>query len=147
MLVIAIDSLDALVTHSQRPEETLYRLKRLAADLSVPILVTACMKNPSSRNSHVRPEINELWNSDPIAGIVDLLVLLDRPDAYDLESSRAGEIDLVVAKNRHGPTATVTVAFQGHYCRMVDLFSDAQRDWTFNTGKDAAANVQEVGEG
>jgi replicative DNA helicase len=34
---------------------------------------------------------------------------------------RAGELDLIVAKNRQGPTATVTVAFQGHYARAKDL--------------------------
>ena len=34
---------------------------------------------------------------------------------------RAGEADLIVAKHRNGPTATVTVAFQGHYSRFVDM--------------------------
>jgi replicative DNA helicase len=33
----------------------------------------------------------------------------------------AGEADLIVAKQRNGPTATVTVAFQGHYSRLADM--------------------------
>jgi len=51
----------------------------------------------------------------------DMVILLHREDAYERESPRAGEADLVVAKHRNGPTATVTVAFQGHYSRFVDM--------------------------
>ncbi|MBO0891659.1 MAG: hypothetical protein J2P14_12130, partial [Acidothermales bacterium] len=51
----------------------------------------------------------------------DMVVLLHREDAYERESPRAGEADLIVAKHRNGPTKTVTVAFQGHYSRFVDM--------------------------
>src|ERR1700733_7661248 len=51
----------------------------------------------------------------------DVVILLHREDAYERESPRAGEGGLIVAKHRNGPTATVTVAFQGHYSRFVDM--------------------------
>ncbi|MEV2278477.1 replicative DNA helicase [Nocardiopsis sp. NPDC049922] len=51
----------------------------------------------------------------------DMVILLYREDAYDQESPRAGEADIIVAKHRNGPTADVTVAFQGHYSRFVDM--------------------------
>jgi replicative DNA helicase len=51
----------------------------------------------------------------------DVVILLHREDAYEKESPRAGEADLIVAKHRNGPTATVVVAFQGHYSRFVDM--------------------------
>jgi len=51
----------------------------------------------------------------------DVVILLHREDAYERESPRAGEADLIVAKHRNGPTTTVTVAFQGHYSRFVDM--------------------------
>ena len=51
----------------------------------------------------------------------DLVILLHREDIYEKESPRAGEADLIVAKHRNGPTTTVTVAFQGHYSRFVDM--------------------------
>jgi replicative DNA helicase len=51
----------------------------------------------------------------------DVVILLHREDQYEKESPRAGEADLIVAKNRNGPTTTVTVAFQGHYSRFVDM--------------------------
>ena len=51
----------------------------------------------------------------------DMVILLYREDAFEKESPRAGEADFIVAKHRNGPTATVTVAFQGHYSRFVDM--------------------------
>jgi replicative DNA helicase len=51
----------------------------------------------------------------------DVVILLHREDAYEPESPRAGEADFIVAKHRNGPTATVTVAFQGHYSRFTDM--------------------------
>jgi replicative DNA helicase len=51
----------------------------------------------------------------------DVVILLHREDAYERESPRAGEADMIIAKHRNGPTTTVTVAFQGHYSRFVDM--------------------------
>jgi replicative DNA helicase len=51
----------------------------------------------------------------------DMVVLLHREELYERESPRAGEADFIVAKHRNGPTATITVAFQGHYSRFVDI--------------------------
>jgi replicative DNA helicase len=51
----------------------------------------------------------------------DMVVLIHREDFYERESPRQGEADLIVAKNRNGPTERVTVAFQGHYSRFTDF--------------------------
>jgi replicative DNA helicase len=51
----------------------------------------------------------------------DMVVLLHREDAYEKESTRPGEADLIVAKHRNGPTRDIVVAFQGHYSRFVDM--------------------------
>ena len=48
-------------------------------------------------------------------------LLLHRDDVYEKESTRPGEADLIVAKHRNGPTRDLTVAFQGHYSRFVDM--------------------------
>ncbi|GAA1707532.1 replicative DNA helicase [Kribbella yunnanensis] len=54
----------------------------------------------------------------------DMVILLHREDAYERESTRPGEADFIVAKHRNGPTADITVAFQGHYSRFVDMAHD-----------------------
>jgi replicative DNA helicase len=51
----------------------------------------------------------------------DMVILLNRDDVYEKESTRPGEADLIVAKHRNGPTRDVVVAFQGHYSRFVDM--------------------------
>ncbi|MDQ6641344.1 MAG: replicative DNA helicase [Actinomycetota bacterium] len=51
----------------------------------------------------------------------DIVMLLHRDDAYEKESTRPGEADIIVAKHRNGPTRDVTVLFQGHYSRFVDM--------------------------
>jgi replicative DNA helicase len=51
----------------------------------------------------------------------DMVLLVHRPDLYEPETERAGEADLILAKHRNGPTATVAVAFQGRYSRFADM--------------------------
>jgi replicative DNA helicase len=51
----------------------------------------------------------------------DMVILVHRPDLYEPETERAGEADLIIAKHRNGPTATVAVAFQGRYSRFADM--------------------------
>ena len=48
-------------------------------------------------------------------------MLLHGEAAYEKDSPRAGEADLMVAKHRNGPTDTITVAFQGRYSRSADM--------------------------
>jgi len=48
-----------------------------------------------------------------------MVQLPHREDAYERESPRAGEADFILAKHRNRPTANITVAFQGHYSRVV----------------------------
>jgi replicative DNA helicase len=65
--------------------------------------------------------LSDLRESGSLEQDADLVVLLHREDVYERESPRAGEADLIVAKHRNGPVKTVTVAFQGHYSRFVDM--------------------------
>ncbi len=51
----------------------------------------------------------------------DMVILLHREEAYEKETQRAGEADLIVAKHRNGPTDTIVVAFQGHYSRFTNM--------------------------
>lgn len=59
--------------------------------------------------------------SRAIKNDASVVIKVERPDADEPESPRAGEVDLVIEKNRFGPTARVTVAAQLHYSRFVDM--------------------------
>jgi replicative DNA helicase len=63
----------------------------------------------------------DLRESGSIEQDSDLVLLVHREDMYERESPRAGEADIIIAKHRNGPTATVQVAFQGHLSRFADM--------------------------
>ena len=105
----------------QEVSEMSRSLKLLAKEVDVPVVaISQLNRGPEQRNDK-RPLLSDLRESGSIEQDSDVVILLHREDAYEPESPRAGEADLIVAKHRNGPTATVTVAFQGHYSRFVDM--------------------------
>jgi replicative DNA helicase len=74
-----------------------------------------------------RPMLSDLRESGNLEQTADVAVLIYRPAYYDKTSARAGEADLIVAKNRNGRTDTVTVADQMHLMRFVDMPTVAGR--------------------
>ncbi|MER7832192.1 DnaB-like helicase C-terminal domain-containing protein [Streptomyces sp. NPDC095602] len=59
--------------------------------------------------------------SRAIKNDASVVIKVERPNMDEPESPRAGEVDLVIDKNRFGPRATVTAAAQLHYSRFVDM--------------------------
>jgi replicative DNA helicase len=96
-------------------------LKLLAKELDLPVVAVAQLNSGPEQRSDKRPLLADLRESGSIEQDSDVVILLHREDAYEPESPRAGEADFIVAKHRNGPTATVTVAFQGHYSRFMDM--------------------------
>jgi replicative DNA helicase len=64
---------------------------------------------------------NGIATHNSIEQDADMVMMIHREDMYEKESPRAGEADIMLVKHRNGPTANVTVAFQGHYSRFVDM--------------------------
>ncbi|WP_432029920.1 replicative DNA helicase [Streptomyces sp. 1222.5] len=96
-------------------------LKLLAKELRVPVIALSQLNRGPEMRQDKRPQVSDLRESGAIENDADVIVLLHREDAYEEGSPRAGEADLIVGKHRNGPTATITVAFQGHYSRFVDM--------------------------
>lgn len=96
-------------------------LKLLAKELHVPVIALSQLNRNPEQRADKRPVLSDLRESGAVEQDADVVILLHREDAYDKESPRAGEADLIVAKQRNGPTRTVAVAFQGHYSRFVDM--------------------------
>ena len=105
----------------QEVSELSRSLKLLAKELNVPVIAVAQLNRGPEQRTDKRPMLSDLRESGSIEQDSDVVILLHREDAYERESPRAGEADFIVAKHRNGPTTTVTVAFQGHYSRFVDM--------------------------
>ncbi|WP_296604843.1 replicative DNA helicase [Nocardioides sp.] len=97
------------------------QIKLLAKELEVPVIALSQLNRGPEQRSDKRPMVSDLRESGSIEQDADMVVLLHRDDVYEKESTRPGEADLIVAKHRNGPTRDITVAFQGHYSRFVDM--------------------------
>jgi replicative DNA helicase len=96
-------------------------LKVMAKEFGITIIVLSQLNRESEKRHDKVPMVSDLRESGSIEQDADIVILLHRPDVYERESPRAGEADLIVGKHRGGPMQTVTVAFQGHYARFVDM--------------------------
>jgi len=109
-------------SRQQEVSEMSRGLKKLAGELGVAMVVLSQLNRGPTQRSDKRPQISDLRESGSIEQDADVVILLDREDSRDKESPRAGEIDLLVEKNRNGAGGReVTCAFQGHYSRVVDM--------------------------
>lgn len=96
-------------------------LKLLAKAEGVPVLVCSKLNRESERAPDKVPTMAMLRDSGEIESDADVVLLLHREDMYERESPRAGELDVIVEKQRTGGRQTVTLAAQLHYARFVDL--------------------------
>jgi len=97
------------------------QIKLLAKELELPIIALSQLNRGPEQRGDKRPMMSDLRESGSLEQDADMVILLHRDDVYEKESTRPGEADLIVAKHRNGPTRDITVAFQGHYSRFVDM--------------------------
>ena len=107
-------------SRQQEVSEFSRALKLLAKELQVPVIALSQLNRGAEGRPDKKPAISDLRESGSIEQDADMVILLHRESAYD-KDNRPGEADLIVAKHRNGPTATITVAFQGHYSRFKDM--------------------------
>jgi replicative DNA helicase len=111
-------------SRQQEVSEFSRALKLLAKEIEVPVIAVSQLNRGPETRTDKKPAMSDLRESGSIEQDADMVILLHREDAYDRESPRAGEADFIVAKHRNGPTANITVAFQGHFSRFVDMAHD-----------------------
>ena len=113
-------------SRQQAVSELVRQVKGIAREFAIPVILLAQLNRGPEGRSDKRPVPSDLRETGEAEQSADIAILIHREDAYEPESPRAGEIDLVIAKNRQGPLCTVTLTFQGHYGRIVSM----GRDWS-----------------
>lgn len=96
-------------------------LKQLAQEFGIVVIAAAQLNRKVDERPDKTPVLSDLRESGAIEANANIVILLYRDDYYQPESARAGEIDLIIGKNRMGTTGTVTLAFQGRKARVVDF--------------------------
>ncbi len=97
------------------------QIKLLAKEIDCPVIALSQLNRGPEQRADKKPMAADLRESGSLEQDADMIILLHREDVYEKESTRPGEADLIVAKHRNGPTRDITVAFQGHYSRFVDM--------------------------
>ena len=102
-------------------------LKGLAKELNVPIVVLSQLSRaPESRSDH-RPQLSDLRESGALEQDADVVILIYRDDAYNRDPNNpdAGTAELILAKQRNGPTGIVRLAFLREQTRFANLAAGA----------------------
>lgn len=107
-------------------------LKLMAKDLSIPVIVCAQLsRGTEGRGGSHRPQLADLRESGSIEQDADIVLMLYRPDYYagekdsdgdeDNVNETANKVEVIVAKNRHGPTDTVEMIWDADHTMFMGL--------------------------
>ncbi len=102
-------------------------LKGLAKELNIPIVVLSQLSRaPEARADH-RPQLSDLRESGALEQDADVVILIYRDDAYNRDPNNpdAGIAELILAKQRNGPTGIVRLAFLREQTRFANLAAGA----------------------
>ena len=116
-------------------------LKSLAKELAVPIIALSQLSRQVENRDDKRPQLSDLRESGSIEQDADVVLFVyreeyylqnrepaqdhaDYAEWYQKMSEARGKGDIIISKQRHGPTGTVNVAFQAEFTRFTDLMDD-----------------------
>jgi replicative DNA helicase len=99
-------------------------VKALAKELNIPIIVLSQLNRQPESRDEGKPRLSDLRESGAIEQDADVVGLLVRPEIYeddiDKREKLKGEAQLVIAKQRNGPTGEIDLTFIGDYTRFED---------------------------
>ena len=99
-------------------------LKLLAKELDIPIIALSQLSRSVESRQVKKPMLSDLRESGSLEQDADIVMFLYREDYYNPETENKNITDVIVAKNRNGPTGTIPVYFHKEYVRFQDLAKD-----------------------
>jgi len=129
--LIIVDYLQLMSGSSRRSEsrqqevsQISRELKGLAKELNVPLVALSQLSRaPEARTDH-RPQLSDLRESGAIEQDADVVAFIYREEQYNRTEENAGIAEVIVAKQRNGPTDTVQLAFLKEFTRFENMWKE-----------------------
>jgi replicative DNA helicase len=118
--LLMIDSLQQVITNDI--SNCVVALKTLAKELQIPVLVTSNVSRDIDQRRDKRPVLADLGEWGTLEQEADVILFLYRDELYNPRSDDRNELDIIVAKNRNGPTGLIKTWYAPELSKICDSF-------------------------